>query len=244
MASEQPPDGLPGTTARMAAACQIRAMRDSEKIAAIGVRYQLMSKFTNYIAVDVKAGDKKAKDLPALRKTPQMLAAGWGGTGSVTDNMDICFSLKEPSFSRPKSPIRAAKIRVAKREFTVDDFIFIIVELLNWWAARFTERLNGIQTGLFAPLEDITSISALQSQGLPKGLIGALVELVASGVDEETSVTLFLYLLSRHQLVKNRLDRSTVRILTKAYKGLTGVSAEVQQRTQTAIDDCFKSFRF
>jgi Ca-activated chloride channel family protein len=73
---------LPETTARMAAACELRNLSDSKEIAALGVKYQLMTQHTNYLAIDVKADDEKAGDLPALRKTPQMLAAGWGGGGT------------------------------------------------------------------------------------------------------------------------------------------------------------------
>ena len=77
---------LPGTTARMAAAYEIRTMDDPKEIAALGVKYQLMSRYTNYLAIDVKADSEKAGDLPALRKTPQMLAAGWGGIGMVMES--------------------------------------------------------------------------------------------------------------------------------------------------------------
>ena len=61
---------LPGTTARMAEACELRDLSDSKEIAALGVKYQLMTQHTNYLALDVKADDEKAGDLPALRKTP------------------------------------------------------------------------------------------------------------------------------------------------------------------------------
>jgi len=76
--SNQTPIGLPRTTARMAAAFEMRALEDPGEIAALGVRYQLMSSYTNYLAIDVKSEGEKAGDLPALRKPPQMLAAGWG----------------------------------------------------------------------------------------------------------------------------------------------------------------------
>lgn len=75
--------GLPGATARMAAAYEMKELKDPEKISELGVRYQLMSPYTNYLAIDLKAADEKARDLPALRKVPQCLAAGWGGVGSV-----------------------------------------------------------------------------------------------------------------------------------------------------------------
>jgi Ca-activated chloride channel homolog len=228
----QTPTELPGTTARMAAAYEMRAIEDPKQIAALGVKYQLMSSYTNYLAIDVKAEGEKAGDLPALRKTPQMLAAGWGGSGTVVEKMDICYSLEEPKFSRRK---------MANYEPAAMYSVASIEDLERRKLDRFIERLNRLQTGLFAPVGDVTSISDLEDQGVPDGLIEALAELVDTGVDEETAVILFLYLLSQHKRVKKRLDRSTKRILTKAYKQLTGVPSEVQQRVKTIIEDYLKS---
>jgi hypothetical protein len=84
-------------------------------------------------------------------------------------------------------------------------------------------------------LRDFTSISDLEAQSVPEGLIEALRELVDSGVDEQTVVPLFLYLLSQQKSVKKRLDRSTKRILAKAYKQLPDAPDEVQQRVKAAI---------
>ena len=64
--SQSQPD-LTGTLARMAAACEIRSLVASEEIAALAVKYQLMSRYTNYLALDVKADGEKARD-PDLKK--------------------------------------------------------------------------------------------------------------------------------------------------------------------------------
>ena len=68
---------MPGTVARMAAACELKSLTDPQEIAALAVKYQLMSRQTDYLVIDVKADGRKAVGLPELRKTPQMLAAGW-----------------------------------------------------------------------------------------------------------------------------------------------------------------------
>ena len=60
---------LPNTLARLAAACEIRSMIELKETAALAVKYQLTSPQTNYLAIEVKAEDEKAGDLPALRKT-------------------------------------------------------------------------------------------------------------------------------------------------------------------------------
>jgi len=57
-----------------------------------------MSRHTNYLAIDVKADGKKVQTLPALRKTPQMLAAGWGGTGAMVS--EIKAEYDSPTFCR------------------------------------------------------------------------------------------------------------------------------------------------
>ena len=223
MAGNQPSTGLPGTTARIAAAYEMRTMENPGEIVALGVMYQLMSSYTNYLAIDVKADGEKAGELPVLRKTPQMLAAGWGGSGSVLSNMVMCRNMKNYS----ESPVKYS--------------IMSINDLERQKLGRFIERLNRLQTWLFTPLGDITSISELQNQGVPDGLIEALREVMDAGVDEETVVTIFLYLLSQHNWVKKRLDRSTKRILAKTYKQLPVVPTEIQQRVKTIIEDYLKT---
>ncbi|MDD4362246.1 MAG: VIT and VWA domain-containing protein [Bacteroidales bacterium] len=98
-----PGNDLPGPIARVAIH---RSLTDEDEKAAkeLAVKYQLISPYTNYLVVDVRAEDKKTQDLPALRKVPQMPAAGWGGVGtafhyrSVDDvelSGDILFQLSE-----------------------------------------------------------------------------------------------------------------------------------------------------
>jgi len=71
-----------GTLARLGAA---RKLMNLEEILAteLAVRYQLISPYTHYLVVDERNMANKAEDLPTLRKVPQMLAAGWGGVGSI-----------------------------------------------------------------------------------------------------------------------------------------------------------------
>lgn len=52
-------------------------------------QYQLVTKHTNYLILDIKAEDEKAEDLPALAKVTQMMAAGWGGTSSARVNAHV-----------------------------------------------------------------------------------------------------------------------------------------------------------
>ncbi|MEW5880420.1 MAG: VIT and VWA domain-containing protein [Pseudomonadota bacterium] len=75
------PDGL-STVARAAAAARLK---EADDVAGLhtALRYRLVSPWTNWLLVAPRAENQKATDIPALRKVPQTLAAGWGGVGSV-----------------------------------------------------------------------------------------------------------------------------------------------------------------
>lgn len=70
---------------RVAAASRIDDLDEERPALAeeLANRYQLVTKHTNFLILDDREEDKKAEDMPELVKVSQMLAAGWGGTGSV-----------------------------------------------------------------------------------------------------------------------------------------------------------------
>jgi Ca-activated chloride channel homolog len=82
LASDDPE--LPGIVARIAAQA-MRSEAPAERGLELALRYQLMGEDTSYLAVDVRPDAEKSEGLPALRKVPQMVAAGWGGLGSVAN---------------------------------------------------------------------------------------------------------------------------------------------------------------
>jgi Ca-activated chloride channel family protein len=49
----------------------------------LAVQYQLVTDETNFILVHERAESEKAQEMPTAHKVPQMLTAGWGGTGTV-----------------------------------------------------------------------------------------------------------------------------------------------------------------
>jgi hypothetical protein len=83
-----PGDDSAGPLTRMARCHSLESI-DGPQATATAVRYQLISRHTNYLVVDARADDKKGEDLPGLRKVPQMLAAGWGGTGSLVQESSL-----------------------------------------------------------------------------------------------------------------------------------------------------------
>ena len=79
----------PDTLARMAAAVRLQstdtdtATATAPDAAALAVAYQLVTDRTNFLLVHERADGEKAIDMPELQKVPQMVPAGWGGTGTV-----------------------------------------------------------------------------------------------------------------------------------------------------------------
>ena len=103
------------TLPRLAAARRI-AWLTAEDATALAVEYQLVTPHTHFLMVDVRTESEKAKDLPELRTVPHMLAAGWGGVGTVADaasfeDADLtavrfCRSAP-PSLGPPPAPLAA-----------------------------------------------------------------------------------------------------------------------------------------
>lgn len=97
------------TISRLAAAARLKEMEEQE-VARTAIRYRLVSRCTNWLVIAERSDDEKAQELPELRKVPQTLAAGWGGTGKVLacasaaprfsmSDLDVCESVEIRSFS-------------------------------------------------------------------------------------------------------------------------------------------------
>ena len=192
---------LPGSTARMAAACELRGLSDSKEIAALGVKYQLMTQHTNYLAIDIKADDEKAGDLPALRKTPQMLAAGWGGSGTVLADMSADY-MKAPRASEASLPDQNILFSIESpdgiKQRNINDFI---------------DAVNLLHSGAYSATLALSSIQGLEVHGVPEEIAEDLIELYESGIEEHVVVVAFLYLLSQHERFKMEISRSLRRII-------------------------------
>ena len=89
------PDGL-STVARVAAAARLNELDDVAGLET-ALRYRLVSPWTNWLVVAPRTEKEKTQDLPALRKVPQTLAAGWGGVGM----MQMCLSDVSPVVYSP-----------------------------------------------------------------------------------------------------------------------------------------------
>jgi Ca-activated chloride channel homolog len=79
------------TLARLAASERYRRLKqspattaeDRDSLPALAETYQLVTEDTSFVLVKERQPHEQAQDMPELRQVPGMLAAGWGGTGSV-----------------------------------------------------------------------------------------------------------------------------------------------------------------
>jgi Ca-activated chloride channel family protein len=78
---------------RLAAALRLSSL-PVEEATALALEHQLLSRWTNFLVVAER--EAKAADLPELQKVPQMLAAGWGATGTVDCLVSACFDISSP----------------------------------------------------------------------------------------------------------------------------------------------------
>jgi Ca-activated chloride channel family protein len=65
----------------------------------LAVRYQLVTDRTNFILVHERTDAEKAQVMPTGHKVPQMLAAGWGGTGTVARPASVNHGFQPPTSS-------------------------------------------------------------------------------------------------------------------------------------------------
>ena len=87
------PSSSPGgisTVARVTAAAGLTELDDVAGLKT-ALRYRLVSRWSNWLVIAPRAEEDKAQDIPALRKVPQTLAAGWGGVGIFAErfSMDV-----------------------------------------------------------------------------------------------------------------------------------------------------------
>ena len=98
-----------GALARMAAANACQSLPEAEATA-LAIRYRLLTPHTHWVMVHQRAAHDKAPQLPGINMVRPMLAAGWGGTGSVVKSASTSYSsLTTPALMRSVLPsIRAS----------------------------------------------------------------------------------------------------------------------------------------
>ncbi|MDR1776518.1 MAG: VIT and VWA domain-containing protein [Desulfovibrio sp.] len=100
---------------RLGGARRMEGANDADALA-LALRYQLVSRLTSLFLCYLRDDEDKLTELPEVRQVPQMLAAGYGGAGSVfacsfypTEASLACDSLRAClSVQRPADPTEAS----------------------------------------------------------------------------------------------------------------------------------------
>ena len=218
--------------ARMAAALKLREITDEYTGQELAVKYQLVSRWSNYLAIVIRDEEHKANTLPELEKVPQMLAAGWGGMGSVK----FCLSrggvdlMQQPVFSRSRTTDIPKFLRKSCSEATV------LENRINYscapapaaaphqhdswlWKEDHHEALKRFVVLLDITLSTGTMPTTINIPLLPAGIATVLALLIDEGIDEIIVVTTFLHHLAA-SAAGSQLSRQALRVISKAYKEL------------------------
>lgn len=174
---------------------------DPIEATALAEHYQLVSEYTSCILVYDREKDQKSGEIPALRKVPHALAAGWGGMGSVHGDslimasssicLDISASASPADESRAVFSDHLDLLEApddAPSDALPGDFGLLITALNQRYPATSPARL------------DIQSIDELLRLGLKTAIADALKELVKNGEAEHVVVLAFLSVLVRSSI--------------------------------------------
>ncbi len=186
-----------GALARLAAASRIPHEKETSA-RRLALDYQLISPWTNFLVVHVREEGEKAEDLPALRKVPHMLSAGWGGAGGVKLSLMPARRMVQCEMCP-----RDERFELPTIETTPQEFILA----LNGWFPDDGKQMS------------IPGIEDLVDLGLPNEIEEELLYLIDEGNDPSAVIISFLYLLSK-SLTGRLLDCGLRRIILKEFKAI------------------------
>ena len=220
----QTADSLP----RLAARAGLAELPERER-AQEAERYQLLTDQTAWIILAQRDDKERSDTLPALCKVPHMLAAGWGGMGSVkmcVPCMDIKADYENHSIEREYS----------------DDAIDIAAHLKKGRYSKFdttklAERFSQhFHPGWFRRVP-APSFRDLEILGVPEDCVDALREILDGDLDESDVVAFFLAeLLHAHRDSMPR--RGAQRILRVYEKWGHRLPEEALDRVRLVAKQC------
>lgn len=171
---------------RIAAAHRIEQMDTDleDQATALAVDYQLISRYTNYLIIDVRDAEIQPTGLPVIAQVPQTLAAGYAGAGSMRfcdasdDDYDIPLFLRkqaddyDPAATSKQSVIgyiiRSIKDTFTPQTLTPTKAVITVVEAKNWYQAY----LKNVRVGLPNELLDVLN-ALVRNEGWPEETVAA-----------------------------------------------------------------------
>lgn len=194
---------------RLAAAARLPELSGQESLD-WSLRYQLVTDETDYLITVERAEADKAIGLPELQVVPQMLAAGWGGAGSVRDS-GIMFSTRRASAPMamacaPADDYDMPTVMRCRRSTSAQS--------LGRWTA-FVQALE-IRTKAMSTASLPTTLDELARLGLPGPLLETLRHIVDRGEREVEVVVVALALIAEY--IEVEYSKQVRRLLAKALK--------------------------
>lgn len=239
------------TLSRVAAAIRVQALQNADQVSSgletqqLAVAYQLVTEQTNFFLVHQRAENEKPVDMPELHKVSQMLAAGWGGTGSMkfkrnSQVMVVCMNQTDASYGPAVMRRRSSGVADPALNDVLDIPAFLrkSQDVLDrnhprYWSQ--SEDYSGLTPLGLCEWLHITPMDQWPKTyvGLRRIGIGALVldwlELMMSTRDtlvlpEQVVVEAFLYVMSQqdiHEALMKSLGLfQGVRVIAQRLKGL------------------------
>lgn len=190
------------TLSRIAAAERLKDLAEADHLA-LALRYQLVTRDTNYLILHIRAEGEKAKSLPELQQVAQMHAAGWGGLGTVDSAVlgdavaFACLDASPAVFRR--ASLNSASVQQSADRYDIPAFLRMSADdtdaawvtpqrflagpgrgLRNWLAAPvYPTRLDDL-LGADVPWHVIDFLKRLANQGeLEDAVVKAFIEALA-----------------------------------------------------------------
>lgn len=190
---------------RIAARTRMRDLAPKDA-AELATQYRLVTEHTSCLLVRHRDAHDRATHVPALRKVPNLLAAGWGGTGRCfARHAWLCIDL-------------AAKLSLSVAETHYGPSLAPAATRGRKALPSFVEALNALYPASAPAVLDIDTIDELEALGLDEAVAGALRALVDDVHTEALVVRIFLYALTLDLGVLHTysLSRNLRRVLRRA----------------------------
>lgn len=244
----------PGDTlSRLAASLRLQSLKSDEQAGEarqLAVAYQLVTDQTNFFLVHQRAEEDKPADMPDLHKVGQMLAAGWGGAGSVLYSREsalfVDYNLMQPAVMRRSATIKFKRssdedldipVFLRKRDDDIDH-----ANPQHWSESEGYKGLTPLGLSEWLSITPMAewpkTYTELRQIGLGAWVVDWLELTVAScdvgALPEQTVVEAFLYVMSQRD-TQESLKKSLG--LLQSFKAiLKGLFAGTPSVSQTSVD--------